>query len=101
MRASASCRAAHRAKEPEGDELRPQRGRIREMDRVKAERACGSHVGLDVVYKNGAQRVDRKAFEQRVVDAWLRLDRADLARDQDAAEPAEEIKTLTCVREAL
>src|SRR5260370_42403990 len=99
MRLSASCQVAHRLKEPECDELGQQRRRIGEMDRVKTESTGGGRVDVDIVDKNGAQRVDREALEQDLVDARLRLDHTDLARNEDAGEPAEEIKTLTRVRE--
>src|SRR5260370_32223552 len=101
MRLSASCQVAHRLKEPEGDELGPQRRRIGEMDRVKTESTGGGRVDVDIVDKNGAQRVDREALEQQFKDARIGLDHLDIARDQDAAEPAKEIKTLTRLREAL
>src|SRR6266851_9256350 len=71
------------------------------MDRVKTESTGGGRVDFDIVDKNGAQRVDRETLEQDLVDARLRLDRTDLARNEDAVEPAEEIKTLTRVRESL
>src|SRR6266849_2512300 len=71
------------------------------MDRMNAEGARGRCVDRDVIDKNGAQRVDREAIEQDLVDARLRLDRADLARDHNAVEPAKEIKTLTREGEGL
>src|SRR6266478_1162791 len=90
-----------RLKQPEGDKVGPQYRRIREMDRVNAEAARGRYVGLAIVDKDCARRVDREALEQNLVNARLRLDRADLAREHDAAEPAEEIKTLARQGEAL
>src|SRR6266699_6393350 len=71
------------------------------MDRVNTEGTRGRCVGLDVVAKDGAQRVDREALEQNLVNPRLRLDRADLARDHDAAKPAEEFETLASDHEAL
>src|SRR5713101_5647992 len=76
--------------QPKGGEIRAQCSRRREMDRVNTEGTRGRCVGLDVVDKDGAQRVDREALEQNLVNPRLRLDRTDLARDHDAAKPAEE-----------
>src|SRR5438067_24646 len=79
----------------------PQRRRGREMDRMDTEGARRRCIDLDIVDVDSAERVDREALEQHLVDARLRLDRAGLAREHDAAEPAEEIKTFARERKTL
>src|SRR6266571_4536683 len=70
--------SAHRPRSRAAGILRELRRRIGEMDRVNAEGARGGCVRLDIVDEDGAQRIDREALQQNLIDAWLRLDRANL-----------------------
>ena len=71
------------------------------MDRVNAERAGSLHIRGDVVDKDSAFRIDRKALEQQFEDAGIRLDDPRLARDQNAAEPAQKLEALKSRRVGL
>src|SRR5215472_19105813 len=72
------------AAEPESEELLTQRCRGREMNRVDAEGRRGIDVCRDIVDVDGALRIDRKALDQQLEDARIRLDHPDLARDENA-----------------
>ena len=64
------------------------------MDRVNPERACRDDIRLHVIDIDGAARIDCKAPDQQFEDARIGLDQPDLARDQNAAKPAQKFKAL-------
>src|SRR6516165_6085087 len=68
--------------------------RRREMNAVDTERPRGLGIGRDVVDINRAVRIDCKACKHDLEDARIRLDDPDLARNNLAPEPAQEIEPL-------
>src|SRR5580704_87251 len=86
-------RAGSREK-AERDQLRAQRGRIREMDRVNAERLGGRDICCHVVDIDGAIGIDCKPLNQQCENARVRLDQLDLTRDENPVKPAQELEAL-------
>ena len=71
------------------------------MNRVNAERASSIHIRGDIVDIDGALRIDRKALEQQFEDAGVGLDDPDLARNHNAAKPAQKLEALESRRVGL
>src|SRR5947209_1794388 len=86
---SGSCSSPEKA---ERGELAAQGGRVGEGDAVHAERARRRGVARVVVDIDRLVRHDGEALEEQMIYARIGLDVADLARDQHAAEPGEEIE---------
>ena len=75
-------------------EFRPQRRRIDELDAVNPKASRRVDVLRDGVDENGAMRVEAMSIEQDFVDAPVRFDRSDLARNDDALEQPQEVEAL-------
>ena len=63
------------------------------MNAVNADGTRGSGVGRNVVDEDRVLGRDAVSLEQNLEDARIGLDHADLARDDDVAEPVEERKS--------
>lgn len=62
------------------------------MDCVNAEGLRGGDVRLDIIDIDGALRIDPEALDEQPENARIRLDQADLARNQNSPKPAEKLK---------
>src|SRR4029077_18866279 len=79
----------------EHGQFSPQPLRVDELDAVNAKALGGVYLLRDLVDEYPAVRVGASRFDQDFVDAPIRLDRLDLARNDDAVEQPQEIETLT------